>query len=48
VETSGDHRVAMAFLIAGLATRKGVTLVGAPMIETSDPFFLSNLEALRS
>jgi 3-phosphoshikimate 1-carboxyvinyltransferase len=48
VETSGDHRVAMAFLIAGLATRSGVRLVGAPMIETSDPFFLSNLEALGS
>jgi 3-phosphoshikimate 1-carboxyvinyltransferase len=46
VETLGDHRVAMAFLIAGLATRAGVRLTGAPMITTSDPFFLSNLEAL--
>ncbi len=47
VETQGDHRVAMAFLMAGLATRGGVRLAGAPMIETSDPFFLSNLKALR-
>ncbi len=47
VETRGDHRVAMAFLIAGLATRAGVRLTGAPMIETSDPYFLSNMEALR-
>ena len=37
----------MAFLMAGLATREGVRLAGTPMIETSDPFFLSNLEALR-
>jgi hypothetical protein len=29
VDAAGDHRIAMAFMVAGLATREGVTVVGA-------------------
>jgi 3-phosphoshikimate 1-carboxyvinyltransferase len=46
VRTHGDHRIAMAFLVAGLRTTRGVTLVDPPEIDTSDPLFLGNLERL--
>jgi len=46
VRTEGDHRVAMAFLVAGLRCRRGVELCDEAGIETSDPFFLENLRLL--
>lgn len=46
VRSHGDHRIAMAFLMAGLRTRSGVTLDDASMIETSDPYFISNLNQI--
>ena len=46
VATRGDHRVGMAFLIAGLRTRDGVTLRDDPRIGTSDPYFVSNFKGL--
>ena len=46
VRSYGDHRVAMAFLIAGLGCRNGVTVLDEPQIETSDPYFLSNLNTI--
>jgi 3-phosphoshikimate 1-carboxyvinyltransferase len=46
VHPEGDHRIAMAFLIAGLATRRGVRLAGETGIETSDPFFMDNLDRI--
>jgi 3-phosphoshikimate 1-carboxyvinyltransferase len=46
VRSFGDHRIAMAFLIAGLRCRNGVEIVDPPGIETSDPYFLSNLRQI--
>ncbi len=44
VDPRGDHRIAMAFLVAGLGCEQGVRLADAGGIGTSDPFFLKNLE----
>ncbi|HKW50866.1 MAG TPA: 3-phosphoshikimate 1-carboxyvinyltransferase, partial [Candidatus Eisenbacteria bacterium] len=46
VDARGDHRIAMAFLIAGLRTKQGVTVDGAESIRVSDPGFLSRLRGL--
>lgn len=46
VDAMGDHRVAMAFLVAGLAAKDGVTVVGAEIAEVSDPGFLRRLRSL--
>jgi len=46
VDAGGDHRIAMAFLVAGLAAREGVTLLGAESSRVSDPGFLSRLRSL--
>ena len=45
IVTSGDHRIAMAFLTLGLAAERPVTVDGAEMIATSFPGFV---EAMRS
>jgi 3-phosphoshikimate 1-carboxyvinyltransferase len=42
----GDHRVAMALLVAGLGCRAGAELLDEPLIETSDPLFPRNLERM--
>lgn len=39
VSTHGDHRLAMAFLVLGLATRRPVNVDQAAMIDTSFPGF---------
>jgi len=46
VHARGDHRIAMALLVAGLNCRDGVTIVDEALIETSDPFFPQNLDRL--
>ena len=46
VTTHGDHRVGMAFLVAGLRCADGVELADAPRIETSDPYFINNLNEI--
>jgi len=46
VDAAGDHRIAMAFLVAGLVAREGVTLLGAESSRVSDPGFLSRLRSL--
>jgi len=46
VDAAGDHRVAMAFLVAGLRCRDGVRLSGEDGIATSDPGFPETLERL--
>jgi 3-phosphoshikimate 1-carboxyvinyltransferase len=46
VEARGDHRIAMAFLIAGLRAKHGVAVEGAEAIGVSDPGFLTRLRAL--
>lgn len=47
VETHGDHRIAMAFAIAGLVARAPVRVRDAGVMAVSDPGFLSTLRRLR-
>lgn len=46
VETRGDHRIAMAFLVAGLRAAEGVTVDDADSAAVSDPGFLPRLRKL--
>jgi 3-phosphoshikimate 1-carboxyvinyltransferase len=46
VATHLDHRIAMAFLVMGLASREPVTVDDGAMIATSYPGFLPDLRAL--
>ena len=45
IETHGDHRIAMAFAIAGLA-RGGVSIAGESVVAKSYPRFWRDLEAV--
>jgi 3-phosphoshikimate 1-carboxyvinyltransferase len=47
VDAAGDHRIAMAFLIAGLRAKQGVTVLGADAATVSDPGFLARLRTVR-
>lgn len=47
VHAEGDHRIAMLGGIAGLVSRKGVTVCGADCVDVSFPGFFDLLEALR-
>jgi 3-phosphoshikimate 1-carboxyvinyltransferase len=46
VAAEGDHRIAMAFLVAGLRAREGVRVEGAESAAVSDPAFLRRLKGL--
>jgi 3-phosphoshikimate 1-carboxyvinyltransferase len=46
VATHLDHRIAMAFLVMGLATREPVTVDDGAMIATSFPSFLPTMQDL--
>ena len=46
VATELDHRIAMAFLVMGLAARDGVSVDDGAMIATSFPSFLPLLRSL--
>ena len=46
VETHLDHRIAMSFLVLGLATEKPVTIDDANMIATSFPEFMGLMKGL--
>jgi 3-phosphoshikimate 1-carboxyvinyltransferase len=46
VDARGDHRIAMAFLVAGLRAREGVAVQGAEAARVSDPEFLPRLRRL--
>ncbi len=45
---AGDHRLAMAFLVAALASARGAEVTGAGMVDTSYPGFYSCAIALAS
>ncbi len=47
IESHGDHRVAMAFVVAALAASGPVVVHGADAIAVSDPGFLLTLAELR-
>ncbi|TFB11322.1 3-phosphoshikimate 1-carboxyvinyltransferase, partial [Candidatus Marinimicrobia bacterium MT.SAG.4] len=46
VDTDGDHRLAMTFAIAGLASKNGVTVRDAESSSVSYPSFFSELDTL--
>jgi 3-phosphoshikimate 1-carboxyvinyltransferase len=46
VTSHGDHRIAMSFLVMGLASRAPVTVDGAKMIGTSFPGFVELMASL--
>jgi 3-phosphoshikimate 1-carboxyvinyltransferase len=46
VETHLDHRIAMAFLVMGLATERPITVDDRTMIATSFPEFMGLMSAL--
>jgi 3-phosphoshikimate 1-carboxyvinyltransferase len=46
VASEGDHRIAMAFLVAGLRARDGVRVEGAESAAVSDPAFLRRMRGL--
>ncbi|MBY0563611.1 MAG: 3-phosphoshikimate 1-carboxyvinyltransferase [Hyphomonadaceae bacterium] len=46
IRTHGDHRVAMSFLVLGLASRDPVTVDDADMIATSFPGFTAFMQSL--
>jgi 3-phosphoshikimate 1-carboxyvinyltransferase len=46
IDAALDHRIAMAFLVAGMASRSAVTVDGTETIATSFPGFASLMEGL--
>jgi len=46
IDASGDHRIAMAFVVAGLVALGTTVIDGAESIATSYPAFMSDLERL--
>jgi len=46
VDAEGDHRIAMAFLVAGLRCKEGVAVEGAECAAVSDPGFVDRLRSL--
>jgi len=46
IETALDHRIAMSFAVAGLTTKKGVTVDDMSPVETSFPGFAEMIDSL--
>jgi 3-phosphoshikimate 1-carboxyvinyltransferase len=46
VDAGGDHRIAMAFAVAGLVAEGGVEIAGAECVDVSFPGFFARLAAL--
>jgi len=46
IDSFGDHRIAMAFAVAGAASRQGVTIRGAHCVEKSYPKFFEDFADL--
>jgi 3-phosphoshikimate 1-carboxyvinyltransferase len=46
VDAASDHRIAMAFLIAGAVAKDGVRVLNTDAISTSFPSFLHEAEQL--
>lgn len=46
VETHLDHRIAMSFLVLGLAAKQGMTVDDGSMIATSFPSFIGLMRSL--
>jgi 3-phosphoshikimate 1-carboxyvinyltransferase len=48
IDATGDHRIAMAFSVAGLFSRNGLRVMGADSVTSSYPDFRQELEGLRA
>jgi 3-phosphoshikimate 1-carboxyvinyltransferase len=48
VDAAGDHRLAMAFAVAGLMASGPVAIEGADAVGVSYPSFFADLDRLRS
>ena len=46
IESFGDHRIAMSFLIAGMRSKNGITVKNCKNIDTSFPNFFETLSSL--
>ena len=46
IESFGDHRIAMSFLVAGLKSKQGITVNNCKNIVTSYPNFVSDMNQL--
>lgn len=46
IDSFGDHRIAMAFAIAGAASKQGITIHGAQCVDKSYPRFYEDLKML--
>tara|TARA_B100000575_G_scaffold291383_2_gene297178 strand:- start:56267 stop:57574 length:1308 start_codon:yes stop_codon:yes gene_type:complete len=46
IDSFGDHRIAMSFLVAGLRTKDGITVKNCNNIETSFPDFCNTMNSL--
>ena len=46
IESFGDHRIAMSFLVAGIRSKEGIIVKNCKNIETSFPDFLNTMNAL--
>ena len=47
IDSFGDHRIAMAFSIAGLISRNGITINNPDCVNISFPGFYGVLDSLR-
>ncbi len=46
IDSFGDHRIAMSFLVAGMRSKEGIIVKNCKNIETSFPDFLNTMNAL--
>ena len=46
IDSFGDHRIAMSFLVAGMRSKEGIMVKNCKNIETSFPNFLNTMNAL--
>ena len=46
IDSFGDHRIAMSFLVAGIRSKEGIIVKNCKNIETSFPDFLNTMNAL--
>ena len=46
IDSFGDHRIAMSFLVAGMRSKDGIIVKNCKNIETSFPDFLKTMNAL--
>ena len=46
IDSYGDHRIAMSFLVAGMRSKDGIIVKNCKNIETSFPDFINTMNAL--